>query len=131
MICSIESCRKLAAAFAASLLWVLSQGATAEDVTIGWTSYPADIPVIADAIGGGKDEAERLGVNLEFALSAGAVAQANAVDNLLALGVDVIAINPEDSRAIGPSVKKANEAGVPVVMWIGDNLGEGETASLI
>ena len=131
MTCSIESWRKLAAAFAASLLWVLSQGATAEDVTIGWTSYPADIPVIADAIDGGKDEAERLGVNLEFALSAGAVAQANAVDNLLALGVDVIAIDPEDSRAIGPSVKKANEAGVPVVMWIGDNLGEGETASLI
>lgn len=131
MTCSIEPWRKLAAAFAASLLWVLSPGATAEDVTIGWTSYPADIPVIADAIDGGKDEAERLGVNLEFALSAGAVAQANAVDNLLALGVDVIAINPEDSRAIGPSVKKANAAGVPVVMWIGDNLGEGETVSLI
>ena len=131
MTCSIEPWRKLAAAFAASLLWVLPPGATAQDVTIGWTSYPADIPVIADAIDGGKDEAERLGVNLEFALSAGAVAQANAVDNLLALGVDVIAINPEDSRAIGPSVKKANEAGVPVVMWIGDNLGEGETVSLI
>jgi ABC-type sugar transport system substrate-binding protein len=43
----------------------------------------------------------------------------------------VIAIDPEDSKAIGPSVKKANEAGVPVVMWIGDNLGGGETETLI
>ena len=123
--------RKPAAALAAGLLWAVSQGAGAQDISIGWTSYPADIPVIADAIDGGKDEAERLGVKLEFALSAGAVAQANAVDNLLALGVDIIAIDPEDSRAIGPSVVKANQAGVPVVMWIGDNLGDGETASLI
>ncbi len=123
--------QKLGVAFAAGVMWAVSQGASAQEITIGWTSYPADIPVIADAIDGGKNEAERLGVNLEFALSAGPVAQANAVDNLLALGVDIIAINPEDSRAIGPSVEKANEAGVPVVMWIGDNLGEGETASLI
>ena len=107
------------------------QGARAQDVTVGWTSYPADIPVIADAIDGGRTEAGKLGVNLEFALSAGAAAQANAVENLLALGVDVIAIDPEDSKAIGPSVKKANEAGVPVVMWIGDNLGDGETVTLI
>lgn len=116
---------------AAALLLGSACGAQAQDVTVGWTSYPADIPVIADAIDGGKTEAEKLGVGLEFALSAGAAAQANAVDNLLALGVDVIAIDPEDSKAIGPSVKKANEAGVPVVMWIGDNLGGGETATLI
>ena len=123
--------RKPVAALAAGLLWAVSQGVSADEVTIGWTSYPADIPVIADAIAGGEDEAGRLGVNLEFALSAGAVAQANAVDNLMALGVDVLAINPEDSRAIGPSVVKANEAGIPVVMFIGDNLGNGDTVSLI
>ena len=75
--------------------------------------------------------AEKLGVGLEFALAAGAAAQANAVDNLLALGVNVIAIDPEDSKAVGPSVKKANEAAVPVVMRIGDNLGGGETETLI
>lgn len=121
----------LSAASAIAILFGISFTSSAQDVTIGWTSYPADIPVIADAIDGGKNEAARLGVKLEFALSAGAAAQANAVDNLLALGVDVIAIDPEDSKAIGPSVKKANEAGVPVVMWIGDNLGGGETATLI
>ena len=121
----------LPAALAAAAALAAPQWAAAQDITIGWTSYPADIPVIADAMDGGRDEAAKLGVNLVFALSAGAAAQANAVDNLLALGVGIIAINPEDSRAISPSVKKANEAGVPVVMWIGDNLGEGETASLI
>jgi ABC-type sugar transport system substrate-binding protein len=105
--------------------------AGAKDIKIGWTSYPADIPVIADAIDGGKNEAKKLGVQIEFALSAGAAAQANAMDNLIALGVDVIAIDPEDSKAIGPSVKKANEANIPVIMWIGDDLGGGKTATLI
>ena len=88
---------------ASALVWA-GASASAQDVTVGWTSYPADIPVIADAIDGGKAEAEKLGVGLEFALSAGAAAQANAVDNLLALGVDVIAIDPEEfegDRAVG------------------------------
>ena len=43
-------------------------GIQANAITIGWTSYPADIPVIADAIQGGKDEAKRLGAEVVFAL---------------------------------------------------------------
>jgi len=108
-----------------------SAAASAKDVTIGWTSYPADIPVIADAVDGGKNAAKEIGAKLQFALSAGAAAQANAMDNLIALGVDVIAIDPEDSKAIGPSIKKANEANIPVIMFIGDNLGGGKTVTLI
>jgi|TARA_B110000881_G_C18544191_1_gene500223 ABC-type sugar transport system substrate-binding protein len=104
---------------------------SAKKITIGWTSYPADIPVIADAIRGGRDEGKRLGVEVVFALGAGAAAQANNMDDLIARGVDVIAIDPEDSQAIGASVKKANAAGIPVVMWIGDNLGGGKTVSLV
>jgi len=103
----------------------------ADNVKVGWTSYPADLAVIADSIDGAKNAGKEIGVDVQFALAAGAAAQANAVDNLLALGVNVIAIDPEDSKAIGPSVKKANEAGVPVIMFIGDNLGGGTTATLI
>lgn len=106
-------------------------GAQAKDITIGWTSYPADLTVIADAIDGANSAAKRLGVNMKYGLSAGAVAQANAIDNLLASGIDVLAIDPEDSTAVGTSVKRANEAGVPVIMWMGDTLGGGETATLI
>jgi ABC-type sugar transport system substrate-binding protein len=132
----IEHCpaarRGVLLAGAAAILGLLAAGgAAAKDITIGWTSYPADIPVIADAIDGAKNAAKEIGVKLQFALSAGAAAQANAMDNLLALGVDVIAIDPEDSKAIGPSVKKANQANVPIVMFIGDNLGGGKTVTLI
>lgn len=100
-------------------------------IKIGWTSYPADLSVIADSIEGGKTTAGELGVDIEFGLAAGAAAQANAVDNLLAKGINVLVIDPEDSNAIGPSVAAANKLGVPVIMWIGDNLGGGETASFI
>jgi len=121
-------------AIAAVAIFACFAGVTkgnAKQIIVGWTSYPADIPVIADAIDGAKAAAADIGVDLKFALSAGAPAQANAVDNLLALGVDVIAIDPEDSKAIGPSVKKANAAKVPIVMFIGDDLGGGTTATLI
>ena len=106
-------------------------GIQANAITIGWTSYPADIPVIADSIKGGKDEAKRLWADVLFALAAGPAAQANSMDDLIARGVDVLAVNPEESKAIGASVKKANAAGIPVVMWIGDNLGGGTTVSLV
>jgi ABC-type sugar transport system substrate-binding protein len=119
------------AAASALMLACATTTAVAGDITIGWTSYPADIPVIADAIDGAKNMGKATGVKVEFALSAGAAAQANAMDNLIALGVNVIAIDPEDSKAIGPSIKKANEAKIPVIMFIGDNLGGGETATLI
>lgn len=122
---------KAALGVAAALALGNADAVGQDRIRIGWTSYPADLSVIADAIEGGRAAAEELGVELEFALAAGAVAQANAVDNLLAAGIDVLAINPEDSHAIGPSVRKANELGVPVVMWIGDNLGGGETVTLI
>lgn len=109
----------------------LAQDQGGKQVRVGWTSYPADLPPIADAIEGGKTAAAALNVHIEFALAAGAVAQASAVDNLLASGVDVLAIDPEDSKAIGPSIRKANELGVPVIMWIGDNLDAGDTVSLV
>src|SRR5262245_55150399 len=119
-----------AAAFIAAAAGIASL-ATADDIKVGWTSYPADIPVIADAIDGAKNAGKEIGVKVEFAWSPGAAAQTNAMDNLVALGVNVIAIDPEDSKAIGPSVKKANEANVPVIMFIGDNLGGGKTETLI
>ena len=119
-------------ASAAAILAAASHGAFAQDkITVGWTSYPPDIAVIAEAVDGAKTTAAELGVDVNFAMAAGAAAQANAIDSLLAAKVDVLAIDPEDSTAVGSSIKKANEQNVPVIMWIGDTLGGGETATLI
>ena len=40
--------------------------------------------------------------------------QANQIEDFISQGVDAIVINPTDKEAIGPAIKKANEAGIPV-----------------
>ena len=40
--------------------------------------------------------------------------QANQIDNFILQQVTAIVINPADRMAIGPAIKKANEAGIPV-----------------
>jgi len=40
--------------------------------------------------------------------------QADQINEFIVKGVDVIVLNPCDSQSIGPAIKKANEAGIPV-----------------
>jgi len=41
--------------------------------------------------------------------------QINLMDNAITQGVDAIFLQPVDSVAVGPSIKKAKEAGIPVI----------------
>lgn len=100
-------------------------------IVLGFSSYPPDVPVIGLAQRGAKDQAKKSKVDVVFGLAPDAATQQTAVENLLARKVDVLLIDPNDSTAIGTAVKAANAQNVPVVMWIGDNLGGGKTATLI
>jgi ribose transport system substrate-binding protein len=40
--------------------------------------------------------------------------QADQIDEFIVKGVSAIVLNPCDSRSIGPAIKKANDAGIPV-----------------
>ena len=40
--------------------------------------------------------------------------QANQIEDFISQGVDAIVLNPTDRIAIGPAIKKANDAGIPV-----------------
>ena len=40
--------------------------------------------------------------------------QTKQIENYIASGMDAIVINPVDKTALGPAIKKANEAGIPV-----------------
>ncbi|CAM04846.1 monosaccharide ABC transporter substrate-binding protein (CUT2 family) /monosaccharide ABC transporter membrane protein (CUT2 family) [Saccharopolyspora erythraea NRRL 2338] len=103
-------------------------------VAAGWAVYerqqgPADArlrialsvstlnnPFFVDVRAGAQAEADRLGVELSVT-DAGedASQQANAVQNAIARNADAIIVNPVDSDAVVPSVKAANDAGIPVV----------------
>ena len=56
--------------------------------------------------------------------------QNNQVEDLITQGVDLIVINPVDSTAISTSVKKANEANIPVIC-VDRKSDEGELVSFI
>jgi ABC-type sugar transport system substrate-binding protein len=51
---------------------------------------------------------------INFTAGTSAEKQLDQMENLIALGVDAILICPIDAKSIGPGVKKAREAGIPV-----------------
>jgi ribose transport system substrate-binding protein len=83
--------------------------------TIGFSALTLKNPffkIIADSL---TQEAERNGFAVVVSDAERDVnAQAKHVDNFIAQKVTAIVLNPADRIAIGPAVKKANEAGIPV-----------------
>ena len=62
-----------------------------------------------------EEEAEAQGIEVVLVTAEFDVAkQKNQISDFIVQGVDAIIMSPADSKAIGPSVKEANEAGVPV-----------------
>jgi ribose transport system permease protein len=108
-----------------------SANASGGGFKLGFSSYPPIVPVISLAVQGAKDAAKGKGIDVAFAHADDAAGQQTAVQNLLAGGADILAIDPNDSTAIGTSVKQANDQGVPVIMWIGNNLGAGNVSAFI
>jgi len=83
--------------------------------TIGFSAMTLKNPffkIIADSL---TAEAERHGFDVVVTDAERDVnRQSQQVDNFLASGVVAIVLNPVDRIAIGPAVRRANEAGVPV-----------------
>jgi ribose transport system substrate-binding protein len=77
------------------------------------------VSVVGSAVNAAQAEAKAQGVEVVFAFAEDAAKQQSAVESLISQGVDIIAIDPNDSTAIGTAVKLANTANIPVIMWIG------------
>ena len=69
-------------------------------------------------------DAEVLTVGYDYDLGK----QFTQVDNFIAAGVDFILLNPGDSKAITPAIRKAQAAGIPVVAF--DTVAEGADAAV-
>jgi ribose transport system substrate-binding protein len=83
--------------------------------TIGFSALTLKNPffkIIADSL---TEEAKRHGYQVIVSDAERDVnEQAKHVDNFIAQQVTAIVLNPADRIAIGPAIKKANEAGIPV-----------------
>lgn len=79
-------------------------------------------------IDGINEKAEEMGIEIVLLNAENdSTKQAQQMENLIAQQVDAIVCNPEDSVAIAASVKKAMDAGIPVVMV--DRIVDGATPS--
>lgn len=78
---------------------------------------------------GAEAEAKKTNPNVEvlaFGFDYDIGKQFTQIDNFIAAGVDLILLNPANSKAIGPAIKKAQAAGIVVVAV--DTFAEGADA---
>ena len=98
-------------------------GRSEEQITIGWT--PPDITGVfktaTDFFERGAADANKNGFNVKVISRSPATHTAFAdqlaiIENYISQDVDVIAVSPADTEAVKPAIKRANEAGIPVIM---------------
>jgi ribose transport system substrate-binding protein len=98
-------------------------GRADEEIVIGWT--PPDITGVfktaTDYFEQAADDANKNGFDVKVVSRSPATHTAFAdqlaiIENFISQQVDVIAISPADTEAVKPAIKRANEAGIPVIM---------------
>lgn len=93
-----------------------SNSGDASDITVGYSGYTVSNPFFAGILKGLENGADETGINLVTTNADGDPnQQVTDVQNLVTQGVDYIAINPADGKAIGPAVKAAEQADIPVI----------------
>ncbi len=95
---------------------------------VGVTLLTMTHPFFLEMIKGLEAEAGRQNFEIQIVSAEFDVAkQQNQVSDFIVQGVDAIILCPADSRAIGTTIKQANEAGIPVFTAdIASLAGEGE-----
>ena len=106
-----------------------------EKKTIAFLPPAMISPYYASCINGAKPQAEALGYELLVSApdsESDYASQVQLVEDMIARGVDGIIICAINTDAIVTAVKKANEAGIPVVMFnVQDELADGKTITTV
>lgn len=86
------------------------------EITVGYTVQSMENAYFVSIVEGMKAAAKEKNVNLIVAdAAADASKHINQIDDFIAQGVDAIIISPVDQEAPADAVKKAQEAGIPVI----------------
>jgi ribose transport system substrate-binding protein len=100
-------------------------------IRVGFSSDSLAQPAQEEAHEGAVAAAKALGAQLFEVHAPDAAGQASGIGDLFAKGIDVLAVDPNDGKAIGTLVKEANSRHIPVVMFVGQDLGGGKVASFV
>ncbi|MFD9795778.1 substrate-binding domain-containing protein [Streptomyces sp. NPDC059070] len=91
-------------------------GASGKSTKVGMSLSTLNNPFFVQMKAGAEAEAKAAGIDLTVTDAQNdASQQANQIQNFTGSGMKSIIVNPVDSDAVGPSVRAANKAGVPVV----------------
>jgi ribose transport system substrate-binding protein len=109
------------AACALLLVGACNRGRTpeADRPTVALVLKTLNSPFFIDMQRGAEEAAGRMGVGLVVQAAEREVdvdKQMQIIENLIQTGVDVLCITPSGSKEIVPSIAKANQAGIPVIV---------------
>ncbi|MFI6872933.1 substrate-binding domain-containing protein [Streptomyces sp. NPDC050400] len=102
-----------------------------KDLKIGMAVSTLNNPFFTEMRAGAQAEAKKQGVELTVTDAQNdASQQANQLQNFTSGGMGAVIVNPVDSDAVGPSVRGANKADIPVVA-ADRGVNKAKTATLV
>ncbi|MFI6053180.1 substrate-binding domain-containing protein [Streptomyces violascens] len=112
--------------------YLLNPGSSAGSTTkLGMSLSTLNNPFFVQMKAGAQAEAKAEGIDLTVTDAQNdASQQANQIQNFTSSGMKSIIVNPVDSDAVGPSVRGANQADIPVVA-ADRGVNKAETATLV
>jgi ribose transport system substrate-binding protein len=110
-ILAIAACT-FAASFSAA-----TSASQAKTLRFGLVLPDLNNPFISSQRDGAVAEAKKYGIQLLVKGSNNGADQVNVFETYVAAKVDFLGINTIDGKAMGPAVKKANKAGIPVIAF--------------
>lgn len=106
-------------------------GSSGTTTKVGMSLSTLNNPFFVQMKEGAQAEAEAAGVDLTVTDAQNdASQQANQLENFTSSGVDSVIVNPVDSDAVGPGVRGANKADIPVVA-ADRGVNKAKTATLV
>ncbi|WP_069169685.1 ABC transporter permease/substrate-binding protein [Streptomyces griseus] len=108
-----------------------NSGSSGTTTKVGMSLSTLNNPFFVQMKAGAQAEAKAAGIDLTVTDAQNdASQQANQLQNFTSSQVDSIIVNPVDSDAVGPGVRSADKAGIPVVA-ADRGVNKAETATLV
>ncbi|MFE5023748.1 substrate-binding domain-containing protein [Streptomyces sp. NPDC056656] len=124
----------IAAVVAAAIIGGISlwnNGSSGTSTKLGLSVSTLNNPFFVQMKAGAQAEAKKEGVKLTVTDAQNdASQQANQLQNFTSEGMSSVIVNPVDSDAVGPAVRGANKAGIPVVA-ADRGVNKAKTATLV
>ncbi|MGW3584474.1 ABC transporter permease/substrate-binding protein [Streptomyces rubiginosohelvolus] len=121
----------LAVALVAGAVSYFNSGSSGGTKKVGMSLSTLNNPFFVQMKEGAQAEAEKAGIDLTVTDAQNdASQQANQLQNFTSSGVSSIIVNPVDSDAVGPGVRSANKADIPVIA-ADRGVNKADTATLV